>query len=109
MLLVETQLPSKQLALQFNGSPSFIELTNKRVVIGRCEGDVLLNDPLVSSFHAFIENKVIVDNNSTNGVIVNGKIVKSHRLKAGDSLLLGASHMSVCKCSLLFSSLLPHL
>ena len=51
-------------------------------------------DTRVSSHHAEIRfdngNYVVVDVGSSNGTLVNGKMVKSHKLRSGDKIVFGA-------------------
>ena len=51
-------------------------------------------DTRVSTHHAEIRfdngNYIVVDTGSSNGTLVNGKMVKSHKLKSGDKIVFGA-------------------
>ncbi|MFO0744909.1 MAG: FHA domain-containing protein [Myxococcota bacterium] len=71
-------------------------------VIGRMEGDVLVDDPAVSSRHLEIENfgpnlRYVRDLGSTNGSELNGKILGNDRmpLKDGDVLQIGKVKIQV--------------
>lgn len=67
-------------------------------VIGRDdEANINLSDPSVSRRHAVLkierEGVRIADLETTNGLIVNKKKVKSHFLKAGDEILIGDTEL----------------
>ena len=70
-------------------------LENGKYTIGRLSShQVILDDVTVSRHHASIEiiKEVvkIVDNNSTNGVYVNGELIESEtEIKSGDKLQIG--------------------
>lgn len=70
------------------------------IVIGRTKGQVLLNDPKVSSVHAAIERDsknqlVLVDQGSSNGLVINGRKVKKIALLPGVSFEMGRSQIKV--------------
>lgn len=72
----------------------FVELTSGEITLGRAANNhISVNDTTVSSHHARIFTyfcvSYIEDLNSTNGTYVNGKRVKKHLLKPGDSVHLG--------------------
>jgi DNA-binding NtrC family response regulator/pSer/pThr/pTyr-binding forkhead associated (FHA) protein len=82
-----------------------IQLGKDKVTIGRVGyNDILLNDKKVSRTHAAIYfekgNYVIEDLNSTNGVFVDGHLVKKIVLKSGNQITLG-------DCVLLFTQSVP--
>jgi len=67
------------------------ELTASRLRIGRAsDNDVILQSPGISKHHAYIEKQgnsfVLFDNNSANGVFVNGNRVTRHTLKYRDEI-----------------------
>ncbi len=66
-------------------------------VIGRKQGDLLLEDPLVSGVHARIVAKgdgyLLQDLDSTNGTMVDGKLVREILLKPGMEICLGHTRM----------------
>lgn len=71
-------------------------------VVGRMEGDVLVDDPAVSSRHLEIENfgpnlRYVRDLGSTNGSELNGKALGPDRmqLKEGDVLQIGRVRIQV--------------
>ncbi|MCY4443345.1 MAG: FHA domain-containing protein [Proteobacteria bacterium] len=69
--------------------------TEEATIFGRSQGDVVLNDPEVSSSHCqihYIDNHHhIFDMNSTNGTFLNdGRIIKS-RLENNDIITVGQS------------------
>lgn len=71
-----------------------VQLSDKPVTIGRdASCDVVLRDPSVSRTHARIEPKgrfyVIRDNGSTNGTMVNSRVVSLHVLEQGDLIRVG--------------------
>lgn len=71
-----------------------VKLQKKRNSLGRSkECDIQLSDFSVSRTHCFLyeENGVwfIEDNNSTNGVLVNGKKVQKSKIEIGDEITLG--------------------
>jgi hypothetical protein len=66
------------------------------MTIGRKEGnDIVIPIETVSGSHAILSNEggnwFISDNNSTNGVILNGNRVQKHILKQGDKIQLGGA------------------
>jgi hypothetical protein len=68
------------------------------MTIGRKEGnDIVIPIQTVSGSHAILTNEggnwFIADNNSTNGVILNGNRVQKHILKNGDEIQLGGALM----------------
>lgn len=70
------------------------------VMIGRVKGQVLLNDPKVSSLHAGIEldgkgQLIIVDQGSSNGLIINSRKVKRIALLPGVVFEMGRTHLKV--------------
>jgi pSer/pThr/pTyr-binding forkhead associated (FHA) protein len=70
---------------------------HRPLVIGRRQGDLILDDPMVSGKHCTIEFKdgdfVLKDLESTNGTLVNGKRVKETVLSAGVEIAIGQSRM----------------
>lgn len=69
-------------------------LAKDALSIGRLDScDIVLSDTGVSRKHAEVRREgdewVIVDLNSTNGTIVNGKTVRRHRLAQGDRIEVG--------------------
>jgi len=64
------------------------------LVIGRKRGDLVIDDPLVSSTHARVVARdgvwVLQDLGSTNGTLVDGKGVREVVLKAGSEIGIGA-------------------
>lgn len=72
------------------------KLQGDKLIIGRAPtNEVLIDDEGVSRQHAMIERHaaglVLVDNNSTNGVFVNGDRINRHVLADGDKVQLGSS------------------
>lgn len=70
-----------------------IVLKRETTTFGRDEGDIVLEDPEVSSTHSqilFVGNQfVITDLNSTNGTFVNGQRVVRMALNHGDKIKIG--------------------
>jgi len=81
------------------GDDFHIKLGDSQVSLGRsADNDIPLPDPFCSSNHAIIvpkgEQYFIRDNNSKNGVFLNGKkIEKDIELKKGDEILLGSTRV----------------
>ncbi len=67
------------------------------VVIGRNRGDLLLDDALVSGSHCRIVHRdgqwVIQDLGSTNGTVVDGRLVQETRLSAGSEIGIGSCRL----------------
>ncbi len=75
-----------------------ISITRSPVTIGRLSSnDIVLSDNNVSRRHAELRREgdrwVIVDLDSTNGTLVNGKLTREHPLSDGDRLTFGRSEM----------------
>ena len=69
------------------------------VVLGRAPGcDITLDDRNVSRRHAEVRRRgpvvVLVDLESTNGTIVNGRRIREHPLADGDRITLGSSRLT---------------
>ena len=69
------------------------EFSDGNYKIGRGEGsDIVLNSPQVSKNHALLVIKdnraAIVDVGSSNGVFVNGILVKKQRIREGDEVVI---------------------
>ena len=69
------------------------ELINEVLTIGRAtDNDIVLASPEVSGYHAVIQGDegsfVLSDRDSSNGVFVDGKRVKQHRLKFWEDIQL---------------------
>lgn len=85
------------LILDASGRPAErISLTREPVVIGRLSSnDVILSDSNVSRRHAELRKVegrwTLIDLGSTNGTMVNGKLIKESPLSDGDELTFGAS------------------
>jgi pSer/pThr/pTyr-binding forkhead associated (FHA) protein len=67
------------------------------LVIGRKKGDLVLDDPLVSGVHARIifrdEQWVIQDLSSTNGTMVDGRLVREAQIRPGNEIAIGSCRM----------------
>jgi pSer/pThr/pTyr-binding forkhead associated (FHA) protein len=91
-------LPSRvKLSVEIIGGPdrgTTIDMTSGRLVIGRSDADLVLEDPKISKKHAVIEafasSKIYVrDLASKNGTMVNGIQVAQKKLSDGDVIQLG--------------------
>lgn len=74
------------------------EVTKRAVLIGRSRHcDLVLADPNVSRRHAELRQRgndyLIVDLDSTNGVEINGRKVKSRALENGDEMIMGTTRV----------------
>lgn len=70
-------------------------IDQRLTIIGRTEGDIIINDPLISRKHASIEIKSptmveLRDLASTNGIFHNGMKVSSVYLQSGDEIKIGS-------------------
>jgi pSer/pThr/pTyr-binding forkhead associated (FHA) protein len=67
------------------------------LVIGRKRGDLLLDDPLVSSTHAQIivrnDGFIIQDLGSTNGTLVDGRLIREAPLRPGSEVAIGNTRL----------------
>lgn len=74
-----------------------VNLRLGEVKIGRTTGDVVLDDPAVSSQHAMINTvgntSTLYDLDSTNGTYVNGQRIKKHELVNGQTIVIGGHSM----------------
>jgi len=70
---------------------------NQTLLIGRKKGDLILDDALISGSHAQIVAKgdqwVLQDLGSTNGTLVNGRLVREAVLKPGAEISMGQTRM----------------
>lgn len=71
--------------------------TDTALVIGRKRGDLLIDDPLISGRHcqiSFREGKfVLKDLGSTNGTLVDGRLVHEVALRPGAEIAIGSCRM----------------
>lgn len=71
--------------------------TREPLLIGRKEGELLLDDPLVSGRHCQIVPRgndfVLQDVGSTNGTMVDGRLVKEVVLKPGNEIAVGSTRL----------------
>lgn len=67
------------------------------LIIGRKRGDLLVDDPMVSSSHAQIvprdDGWVIQDLGSTNGTLVDGRLVREEALRPGAEIGIGNTRL----------------
>lgn len=83
------------------GLPERFDMTGNELVIGREEGDIQIDDLLVSRRHAVIERKeggglIVRDLDSTNGTFLNGALLLGpSRLRDGDDIRIGPAHLRV--------------
>ncbi|MCA1831858.1 MAG: FhaA domain-containing protein [Actinomycetota bacterium] len=92
--LIEMSLEADAELAIVGGNKRAYPLSKDVLTIGRLDNvDVSLADPGVSRRHAEVRREgdewVVVDLESTNGTVVNGKAVKRHRLKPGDRMSFG--------------------
>ena len=88
--------PTSRALLILNGKSLVID--RPRAVVGRSPRcDYVLEDPNVSRRHFELQLRggdwYLVDLESTNGVIVNGRRVTSSRLTPGDEIVVGTSSL----------------
>jgi hypothetical protein len=87
-----------KLILSFDGAMiKTVELNKERTTIGRRpENDIQVDNLAVSGQHAVVttilNDSVIEDQHSTNGTMVNGKLIQKHLLQPGDTIEIG-KHM----------------
>lgn len=68
---------------------------SKAILIGRDpECDIVLDSPLVSRFHASLEDGVLYDTRSANGIFVDGEQVHAQPLKSGQNVTIGPYHLA---------------
>jgi pSer/pThr/pTyr-binding forkhead associated (FHA) protein len=82
--------------LTWNGTRH--EVGKRRTVIGRSKDcDIQLPDPNVSRRHAELRQEGtaywLVDLDSTNGVVVNGRRLKRAKLETGDRITMGSTEL----------------
>jgi hypothetical protein len=100
------QLPVGRLVLSLKGMRiSETLLTPGRVVIGRTsDNELQIESKFVSRHHAqvvtTVDGSVVEDLNSTNGVSLNGKRVRRHKLSSGDILKFGTHEVTYFKTDL---------
>jgi general secretion pathway protein A len=97
------QLPVGRLVLSHKGARiSETFLTPGRIFIGRTsDNELQVDSKFVSRHHAqvitTVDGSVIEDLNSTNGVYLQGKWVRRHRLASGDIVKLGVHEIAYFK------------
>jgi len=89
-----------ELAYEAEGRPHRYRLSGTEVSLGRSsENEIVLNDFSVSRKHATIKPEadkwVVRDQNSTNGIKVNGRFVTQATLAVGDVLTVGTFTLNV--------------
>lgn len=91
-----------KITLSYKESGEEVEkvIEKRLTIIGRSEGDIVINDTLISRKHASIEIKSptmveLKDLASTNGVFHNGMKVSSVFLQSGDDIKLGSTLIHV--------------
>lgn len=92
----ELGLAKEKISLSVDGRK--YEVTKRVTLIGRGQqADVRLQDPNVSRSHAELRQRgndyLVVDLDSTNGIEVNGKQVRSKALQNGDVITLGTTRV----------------
>lgn len=67
------------------------------LTVGRKRADLILDDPLVSSAHCKLELRdgvvILTDLGSTNGTMVDGRLVREATLRPGSEVAIGANRM----------------
>ena len=97
------QLPVGRLVLSLKGAHiSETFLTPGRVVVGRTsDNELQIDSKFVSRHHAqvvtTVDGSVVEDLNSTNGVSLNGRRVRRHKLSDGDVLKFGTHEVAYFK------------
>lgn len=91
-------LHAESMSLVVNGTRQ--RLTKRITTIGRSrDRDVVIPDPNASRAHCEIRHVgydyFLIDLDSTNGVEVNGKLVKRHALAHGDTITIGTTDIRV--------------
>lgn len=89
--------PKTRLSLEFIGGARNGEVfifPKSKVIIGRKEGDLIIDDPHVSKKHASIEvwsrtHIYLKDLDSTNGTFLNGVRISRTKLQDGDIIQVG--------------------
>ena len=89
----------------FESLPTYLAFASERVTIGREPGNSLtIQEAAVSRVHARVEHRSdgwwIVDNGSTNGVIVFGRRVEEHRLSPHDVVRIGDTTFRYAPCGI---------
>jgi hypothetical protein len=92
----EAALERELVTLTANGTRH--EIGKRRTVIGRSKDcDVQIVDPNVSRRHAELRQEGaaywLVDLDSTNGIVVNGRRLKRAKLESGDTFTLGSTEI----------------
>ncbi len=90
---------------EVEGKPQRHPFTGSEVTLGRSsDNDVVLNDFSVSRRHAVVRregaNWVVSDQNSTNGIKVNGRFVTNAVLASGDVVTVGTFTLGVHEAAL---------
>ena len=79
-----------RIALPVQGDP---------LVVGRKDGDLIIEDPLVSSRHCHIFSRngeyILQDLGSTNGTMVDGRLVREVTLRPGHEIAIGSTRLIV--------------
>ena len=93
-----------QLSVEVKARPGIpaveVPMSGDRLLIGREEGDIRIEDLLVSRQHASIEvqgaDLVLSDLESTNGTFLNGRLlIGPAPIADGDDIRIGPSHLLV--------------
>jgi pSer/pThr/pTyr-binding forkhead associated (FHA) protein len=89
-----------ELVYEAEGRPHRYRLSGTEISLGRSsENEIVLNDFSVSRKHAILRREndrwVVADQNSTNGIKVNGRFVTQSAITAGDVLTVGTFTLTV--------------
>jgi hypothetical protein len=92
----EVDLSGEVVVLTANGTRH--EIGQRRTVIGRSKDcDIQIVDPNISRRHAELRQEGtaywMVDLDSTNGIVVNGRRLKRAKLESGDTIALGSTEV----------------
>ena len=98
--LQSVQAPPRIIVTRDGHTLDVRELTERKYVIGRNElADISLEDPYVSKTHAMLQVVggaiILVDLNSTNGTLVNSKMVLKRVLRNNDIISLGRYRLKI--------------
>jgi pSer/pThr/pTyr-binding forkhead associated (FHA) protein len=98
--LQSVQAPPRIIVTRDGHTLDVQELTERKYVIGRNElADISLEDPYVSKTHAMLQVVggaiILVDLNSTNGTLVNSKMVLKRVLRNNDIISLGRYRLKI--------------
>ena len=69
------------------------------LVVGRRQGDLIIDDPMASGKHLQIRREgnewILTDLGSTNGTMVDGRLIRETTLKPGSEVVIGSTRMVI--------------